>query len=208
MKRFFPLLLAALFINVPSYPLFAQWMQTNGPYGEGPYGGNVNCFAVSDTNLFAGTQGWGVFLSTNNGTTWTVVDSGLTNWAVYSLAVSGTNLFAGTRGGVLWRRPLSEMITSVKILSGDLPIHFSLEQNYPNPFNPSTTITYQLPTNSFVVLKVFDILGREIEALVKERQSAGDHSIAFDASRLPSGVYFYRLEAGTYHDTRKLLLLK
>ncbi|MBL7997538.1 MAG: T9SS type A sorting domain-containing protein [Candidatus Kapabacteria bacterium] len=71
----------------------AQWTQTNGPYG-----GNVRCFAVSGTNLFAGTYGFGVFLSTNNGTSWTA--SGLTNQFVYALTVSGTNLFAGTRDGV------------------------------------------------------------------------------------------------------------
>jgi len=72
----------------------AQWIQTNGPYG-----GIVNCFVVSGTNLFAGTDGGGVFLSTNNGTSWTVVNNGLTSTYVSSFAVSGTNLFAGTYGG-------------------------------------------------------------------------------------------------------------
>ncbi|MBU2636676.1 MAG: regulator, partial [Bacteroidetes bacterium] len=77
-------------------PLHAQWIQTNGPYGS-----YVNCFAVSGTNLFAGTYGGGVFLSTNNGTSWTGASTGLTNTYVYALAISGTNLFAGTdRGGV------------------------------------------------------------------------------------------------------------
>jgi hypothetical protein len=73
----------------------AQWVQTNGPYG-----GMIISFAVSGTNLFAGTDSGGVFLSTNNGTSWTVVNNGLTNTDVYALAVSGTNLFAGTGGGV------------------------------------------------------------------------------------------------------------
>jgi hypothetical protein len=85
---------------------------------------------------------------------------------------------------------------------------FELSQNYPNPFNPSTLISYQLPTGSFVALKVFDVLGREVETLVNERQNAGNHSVQFNASNLPSGVYFYRIEAGTYHDAKKLLLLK
>jgi hypothetical protein len=88
-------------------------------------------------------------------------------------------------------------------------IHSSnLYQNYPNPFNPSTHISYQLPTSAFVLLKVFDVTGKEIQTLVNERQNAGNHSVQFDASNLASGVYFYRLETGTFHDTRKLLLLK
>ena len=89
-----------------------------------------------------------------------------------------------------------------------LPVHFALEQNYPNPFNPATTINYQLPTSSFVVLNVYDLLGREVRTLVNERQAPGNHSVMFDASSLSSGVYLYRLVAGTYHNTKKLLLLK
>ena len=88
------------------------------------------------------------------------------------------------------------------------PVLFRLEQNYPNPFNPSTTISYQLRTNSMVILKLFDVLGREVRTLVDERQSVGSHSVMFNAGSLPSGVYFYRLEAGAYHETKKLVLLK
>jgi aryl-phospho-beta-D-glucosidase BglC (GH1 family) len=90
----------------------------------------------------------------------------------------------------------------------EIPNEFQLEQNYPNPFNPSTKIGYRLPTNTFVVLKVFDILGREVETLVEERQNRGSYSVQFDASDLPTGVYFCRLETETYHGTKKLLLLK
>ncbi|MEX0601758.1 MAG: regulator, partial [Bacteroidota bacterium] len=91
LRRFF---LLALLAATSIHPLFAQWVQTNGPYG-----GFVRSLAVSGTNLFAGTDGGGVFLSTNNGTSWTQVNTGLTNTDVRSLAVSGTNLFAGTDGG-------------------------------------------------------------------------------------------------------------
>ena len=79
---------------------------------------------------------------------------------------------------------------------------------YPNPFNLTTTIGYQLPTSSLVVLKVYDILGREVETLVNERQSAGIHSVRFNTTNLLGGVYFYRLEAGPYHDAKKLLLVR
>jgi hypothetical protein len=88
------------------------------------------------------------------------------------------------------------------------PNEFRLEQNYPNPFNPSTFIDYQLPKSDFVTLKVFDVVGHEVETLVNERQSAGNHSVQFNASKLTSGVYFYKIEAGTYRDTRKFLLVK
>jgi len=108
----------------------------------------------------------------------------------------------------VWRRPLSEMITGIESKPARAPACFALEQNYPNPFNPSTVISYQTPTNAFVVLKVYDVLGREIKTLVDERQGAGNHSATFNAMNLPSGVYFYRLEAGPYRDSKKLLLLK
>ena len=85
---------------------------------------------------------------------------------------------------------------------------FKLYQNYPNPFNPSTQISYQLQSSTFVTLKVYDILGREVETLVNKYQNAGNYAVQFNAYNLPSGAYFYKLEAGTYHDIKKLLLLK
>ncbi|HEY9167517.1 MAG TPA: T9SS type A sorting domain-containing protein [Candidatus Kryptonia bacterium] len=88
------------------------------------------------------------------------------------------------------------------------PVVFSLSQNYPNPFNPATVISYQLPVVSRVTLKVFDIRGREIATLVDGRESAGYHEVKFDGSRLPSGVYFVRLTAGSFSATRKIMLMK
>lgn len=85
---------------------------------------------------------------------------------------------------------------------------FSLFQNYPNPFNPSTVITYHLPGNNFVTLKVYDILGREIATLVNELKDPGSHSVEFNASGLAGGIYLYRIQAGNYAETRKLLLQK
>ena len=169
---------------------------------------DVQALAVSGTNFFAGTDGGGVFLSTNNGTSWTAVNTGLTYTDVLSLAVSGTNLFAGTSGGGVWRRPLSEMVTSVQRLSTNLPTHFSLEQNYPNPFNPATTISFSLPSKSFVSLKVFDALGREVATLLSEELPAGTYSQQWNAASLPSGVYFYRLQSGSFIETKKLVLLR
>ncbi len=102
----------------------------------------------------------------------------------------------------------NNILSVVNKTNHDIPNTFNLYQNYPNPFNPSTLISYQLPANIFVTLKVFDILGREIKTLVNEQQNAGNHSLRFNASSLPSGVYFYRIQAGHYNDIKKLLLLK
>ena len=85
---------------------------------------------------------------------------------------------------------------------------FALDQNYPNPFNPITAINYQIPVNSFVTVKVYDLLGREIATLVNEERVAGSYSVRWDGSSFPSGVYFYRLKAAAFSDTKKLLLLK
>jgi hypothetical protein len=89
-----------------------------------------------------------------------------------------------------------------------IPGSFSLEQNYPNPFNPSTTICYALPHNSFVTLTVYNTLGQQVAKLVNEQQEAGYHEAVFRSDGLPSGVYFYRLEAGSFTSTKKLLLLR
>ncbi len=90
----------------------------------------------------------------------------------------------------------------------DVPLTFSLDQNYPNPFNPSTTIKYSIPQSEFVSLKIYDILGKEIAAPVNDRQEAGNYEIMFDGSNLASGVYFYRLKAGSNIHIRKMLLAK
>ena len=100
----------------------------------------------------------------------------------------------------------------------EIPKTYSLFQNYPNPFNPTTTIKYSIPTSSslakgrteegFVTLKVYDVLGREIKTLVNKKQSPGTYTVEFNAANLPSGLYFYKLTAGSFSQTKKMLLLK
>jgi hypothetical protein len=85
---------------------------------------------------------------------------------------------------------------------------FNLEQNYHNPYNPTTKIKYQNPKLGFITLKVYDVLGNEISALVNEEKSIGTHTIEFNATRLPSGIYFYKLQAGSFVKTKKMVLMK
>jgi len=85
---------------------------------------------------------------------------------------------------------------------------YQLNQNYPNPFNPSTTIKYQIPELGFATLKVFDVLGNEAATLVNEEKTAGNYNVDFTADKLTSGVYFYRLQVGSFVETKKMILLK
>jgi hypothetical protein len=166
-------------------------------------------------NIFVGcsTDGWGggggIYLSTNNGSSWIFDTTDLSGQAVNTFAVSDTNLFAGLHYGGVWRRPLSEMIpTSVKQSSFQLPERFSLSQNYPNPFNPSTTIEYNIPQQSQVTVKIFDLLGREVASLVNEKKDAGRYSVQWNAKDVSSGIYFYKLTSGNFIETKKMLVVK
>jgi hypothetical protein len=99
-------------------------------------------------------------------------------------------------------------LTLVNTISTIVPEKYSLSQNYPNPFNPTTTIRYELPRAGVVRLAVYDVMGREIEMLVNERQAAGSYEATFDGSRFASGVYFYRLTAEGYSETKRMLMIK
>jgi hypothetical protein len=109
----------------------------------------------------------------------------------------------------------NDFVTDVKENVPSLPAEFSLSQNFPNPFNPVTTIKYTIPAvistegrNLKVSLKVYDILGSEVTTLVNKEQPAGSYEVNFDASKLSSGIYFYRLQAGSFIDTKKMVLIK
>lgn len=155
----------------------------------------------------AGIPTAGVFQSTDNGTSWSNASEGLPDTiSVVSMFVASNDyVFLGTSYHGIYRS--SQKTTSVSMREG-VAASFKLLQNYPNPFNPSTTIRFELPTQSFISLKVFDVLGREITTLVEGSHEAGIFSVKFDGSRLVSGVYCYRLQAGNYVETKKLVMLK
>jgi hypothetical protein len=99
-------------------------------------------------------------------------------------------------------------LTGLQSTGVGIPKEVVLSQNFPNPFNPSTTIKYELPKSAMVRLNVFDMLGREVSVIVNERRDAGVHEVKFDGANLASGVYFYRLQAGDFTQTKRLLILK
>ncbi len=117
-----------------------------------------------------------------------------------------TNPGGEIRGQVL---SSADIATRVELIEdAPLPVGFVLTQNYPNPFNPSTTIRFAIPESSFLTLKVFDILGKEVAVLVNEIKGAGNYNVQFDATKLVSGIYFYSLQAGNSIQTRKMILMK
>ncbi len=163
---------------------------------------------VYENKIFAGTE-LGAYLSNDSGKTWTEINEGFgsTN-AIMSLEISGDYIFACASYNSIWKRPLSEIIVTSNDVSSEIPSKFSLEQNYPNPFNPSTKIKYQIPELSFVTLKVYNVLGSEVAALVNEEKPAGSYVLEFNGTSFPSGIYFYQLKAGSLVETKKMVLLQ
>lgn len=168
--------------------------------------GNHSIIANNDT-IYTGTD-HGVFTSTDGGINWITANQGISYFSIHALSVQGNVLFAGAAGSGVWSRPISELLTTVEKKDAEIPFDFHLEQNYPNPFNPSTIIGYQVPIAGLVTIKVYDVLGNEIAILVDDEKPAGNFKIEFNGSNLSSGVYFYRIQAGNYTQTKKFILMK
>ena len=168
----------------------------------------VNSLAMnSDNDIFAGLNGGPRILrSSDNGDNWSEISTGLSGSTVDALTINSNDIiFAGNGNGVF--RSI-EPTTSVEQIATTIPTSFSLEQNYPNPFNPSTTIQFAVASQAKVRVIVFDVSGREVATLVDERLPPGVYKVIFEGSDLANGVYFYRLDAGEFSQTKKLTLLK
>jgi photosystem II stability/assembly factor-like uncharacterized protein len=153
-----------------------------------------------------GTQGM-LFKSTNAGDAWnTTAVPTIRNLNAIYFYDENRGFAVGDSGVILYTS--SGGVTGVRDRGGELPTAYALEQNYPNPFNPSTTIVFHLPERSFVSLKVFDVLGREVATLVSEELQSGDYPVTWQAAGFPSGVYFYRLQAASFVETKRLVLLR
>ncbi|MGE5811442.1 MAG: T9SS type A sorting domain-containing protein [Ignavibacteria bacterium] len=155
--------------------------------------------------LFIGSQSGDIYKSTDSGESW--IRTARFDYPVRNILVENENhkIYAavGARLFVIINNPPTEVNSSaIQDLS------FLLNQNYPNPFNPATAISFSIPRRQFVTLKIFDSIGREVAALISEEKAPGKYTLQWNASGLSSGVYFYRLQAGAYNQTKKLILLK
>jgi hypothetical protein len=188
-----------------------NWIEVN----NGITNKSIRSLAISGQYVFAGSMN-GIFLTSNNGLNWISKNQGFTGsfTSVYSILILNDYIYAGTQNSV-WKRLFSDII-DVKNINESIPDKYSLYQNYPNPFNPVTRIKFDIPPAplqrgdkaGMSVLKVYDILGKEIETLVNEKLQPGTYEVTFNASQYPSGVYFYRLQVGDYNETKRMLLIK
>jgi len=161
---------------------------------------------LSNSIVYAGGQNKTIYYSTNSGKIWTAQIIPTTKQGIGSIYFTSTNtgyltvnneIYKTTNGGV-----------GILNITNEIPDRFSLSQNCPNPFNPSTNIKFDLPNNVFVSIKTYDLLGREIKTLVNEYKQAGTYLVSFNGSELASGTYFYRIQAGSFVQVKRMLLIK
>jgi len=171
---------------------------------------------ANDNVLFAGSN-MGMWKTTNGGVNWfrwingmpianqitrlKLIDSTSANGRFYVVAASFGR-------GIWIREGSGDDPIGIHSQNTNIPSKFELFQNYPNPFNPATTIEFSIPKNEFVVIKVFDISGREVGTIINSEMKTGTHEIKFDGSNLSSGIYFYTINAGDYKETKKMILVK
>jgi photosystem II stability/assembly factor-like uncharacterized protein len=177
------------------------------PFDPQTYAPAVYSIAVHGGYVFAGLDP-GLYTSTITDNNWVNIGQNLPNGRVLSLFVNDSSVFVGTELSGIWLAPLSEVTGIKSPTTSALPKSFQLEQNYPNPFNPSTTISYQLSKASNATLSVYDILGRHVATLIDAKQNPGNYKVVFNASKISSGVYFYRLETNNYVAVRRMIVIK
>jgi ligand-binding sensor domain-containing protein len=183
----------------------ASWTAMSGT----PVGVQYRTLVSAANVLLLGTQN-GLYKSTDEGAAWTFHNQGMLNTILDYLALAPDGRLYGAGGAGVYRT-IDPIVTSVGESSDHLPMAFRLDQNYPNPFNPSTKITFSIPVGTGhapSVLKVYDLLGREVRTLVNDNLQPGSYEVNFNAEGLASGVYFYRLVAGEFVQTRRLILLR
>lgn len=147
----------------------------------------------------------GLIISTNGGISWKIVKGIPIDAFITSCTLSEPYNFAATSKGIYsFSLQNATFVKPTELINN----HFSLYQNYPNPFNPTTTINYSIPKQSYVTIKIYDALGKEIETLVNENKLMGNYTEEFNATNLSSGIYFYQIKASEFIQTRKMVLVR
>jgi photosystem II stability/assembly factor-like uncharacterized protein len=166
-------------------------------------------YLYKDKYVVAGlTSGQGIMFSPDKGDTWITVNEGLPydEYIRWNQIDSEGYLYTAVNGFGLFKS--NSIVTNVNESIVEEAKNYVLRNNYPNPFNPITIISYSIPKAGYVALKIFDIIGREVATLVNEEKSVGEYEVEWDATGLPSGIYFYRLLAGSFVETKKMVLMK
>ena len=189
------------------------------------YNKHIESITADGNNIFATTvnvsNSGGIYVSTNNGVNWYIKNEGFSYIpsSIYTLAILNNYAFVGTsRDTSVWRRPISEIV-GVQNISTEVPSVYSLSQNYPNPFNPTTKIRFYIPRwrgeGGWTTLRVYDVMGREVQTLVNETLQAGTYEATFNIESATehrrtfgNGVYFYKLTTDGFTETKKMTLIK
>ncbi|MBS1515475.1 MAG: T9SS type A sorting domain-containing protein [Bacteroidetes bacterium] len=162
---------------------------------------------ISFNNFLFACSNSRIYKSSDLGNSWVQIYTQQSGRLVNSIWSNSEYIFASIGNSGLIKRSLAEVI-GITTSSSAVSNYFSLHQNYPNPFNPNTVISFQLPINSSVSLRVYDINGREVSELVNEKLSAGEYKIDFNGASLPSGVYYYKMTTENFSETKKMILVK
>jgi photosystem II stability/assembly factor-like uncharacterized protein len=180
------------------------WIQMSN---ELPPGKAVRTISFSDEKIFAAVyNSGGIYYIPLSGNTWHPANQGLTQLSCYTVIKFKYFIFAGTTAGI-FKRPSNEFTSIIKI-GNTIPDNYNLSQNYPNPFNPKTIFRYSIPENGIVNIRVYNILGKEVETVVNEKLNPGNYEVTFDGSSFPSGIYFYSLVTDNFKSTKKMMLIK
>ena len=192
-----------------------SWLNITGNLPDVPHQ-SVVIDPLYPQNVYVGND-LGVYVTTNNGTSWFEYRTGMPYALVFDLSIVYPNrhIRATTHGHGVYERSLVQLPVGITPLGNNVPKAYGLYQNYPNPFNPSTKIKFDIPgglpnkgLQPLVQIKLYDISGREVATLVNENLNPGTYEITFDASKYSSGVYFYKLVAGDFVETKKMMLIK
>jgi len=203
---------------------FRNYMSNDGGVTWNDITPNLNNFVVIeywnplwlDENI-GWAWNWSEMIKTNDGgQNWDIsadresiiddIGHDLPSWDYFSFSSNSTGYVAA--GKYILKTTNNDVPTNVEKEFENVPTEFTLSQNYPNPFNPSTTISFSIPQQTNVSLKVYDVLGREVAELINKEMSTGSYKVDFDASNLSSGIYVYKITAGTYRNAKKMLLIK